>query len=154
MDELNTYMSSDAASDWETAYWQLVDTGKASVDEWLLAFLWHRIQWPSEEYSIFRNSEMIKTTLFQMQIVFEADFNEKIRFVRVFLFAGHPEIPEFENIQKVSDEEWRFPSIGNPVIDKENYRWWEKYLFCKLCAQVLLEQKVLDSIIEIFRRHL
>ena len=68
------------------------------------------------------------------------------------MFQSNPYHPDFWEIVQVSEEEWRFPSIGNPYIDEPIYKVWEKILFAKLLNIALEEHKGLDFLIERSRR--
>lgn len=154
MEELEQMMSSKDPASWEQAYLDLVESGKVGIDEWILSWLWHRVEWPGKDYSIFRGADFIVTSILRVNIVIRAGFKQKIRHAEVIIYTSNREQPDFYEFNAVGDDEWRFPSIGNPYLDEINYRWWEQYLLCKLIAEILIEKKGLDMLIESVRRNM
>ncbi|BDS13971.1 hypothetical protein [Aureispira anguillae] len=150
---LDSLLADTNLASWEVAFRDYVQSGKVAIDDWLWKWLWFRIQWPSEDYSLFYNENtLIKAELFEVAIVVTVGDTNKRRYVQVSFFKENPYHPEFEELVQVEEQEWRFSSIGNPYIDEPNYKQWERLLFCKLINKALEERKGLDFLIEQVRR--
>lgn len=138
---------------WEAAFRDFVQNGSVAIDDFLWQWLWNRITWSNEDYSLFYNKEpLLKANLFGVTITITVGDENKRRFVEVSLFESNPYHPDFEEIVAVKKHAARFSSIGNPYIDEPNYQFWEKALFCKLVNTALEERKGLDFLIERSRR--
>jgi hypothetical protein len=154
LSEYHKYLSSSKPELWEQAYLSYVAQGKVSIDEWVLDWLWYRIQMPdTKEYSIFTPQNIIYANLMGIQVGLIVYHQSKERFVELQLFKSGDFHPYFEFANKADAQNNRFESVGNPIIDTPNYRWWEEYLFFKLTSEILFEHKGLDAIIEGVRRH-
>lgn len=141
-------------SAWEKSFRTVVvQESIVAIDDWLLQWLWERIEWPERQYSLFKSGNvLLDAAIFQVRIVVEVGHEAKKRYIHVRFFEGNPYHPDFEEWLEVSQQEWRFPSFGNPFLDEPNYEFWEKMLFCKLLHQALEEKKGLDFLIERSRR--
>lgn len=135
--------------DWEMAHLHFVVSGKVSIDEWLWHWLVNRIQWPSSDYSIFRNDTVIiDVAMFGVHLQVETGNFNKRRFLIVKMFTGNPYHPDFQERIDIAEHEWRFSSIGNPFIDEPNYIVWEQLVFAKLLNEGMDKRKGLDLLIE------
>jgi hypothetical protein len=139
---------------WEKSFrTAVVEKGKAAIDEWLWTWLWERVAWPDEGYSLFKAGNiLLEAAIFKVRVLVEVGHQGKRRYIRVRLYENNPYHPDFDEWLEVGASEWRFPSFGNPYLDKENYSYWEEMLFCKLMNQAFEEKKGLDFLIERSRR--
>ena len=152
--ELDKLLKDKDPSSWEIAYRDYVQNGRAAIDDFLWSWIWYRIEWPEVDYSLFNKDNVyIKCNFLGINILVHTGDDNQRRFVRIAMYESNPYHPDFETIEQVSEEAWRFESIGNPFIDRPNYKWWEQMLFCKLLRQGLDDRKGLDFLIEqIMRR--
>ncbi|MDC0231169.1 hypothetical protein OAK19_04320 [Aureispira] len=138
---------------WERAFRDYVKTGNMSVDDWLWQWLYLRIMWPDQDFSLFyKGNILVKTQIFGVNLIVETGDNNKRRFVQVTMYKKNSYHPEFFEVAQVAELEWRFPSSGNPFLDEPKYKIWEKYLFFKLLNYAFIEKKGLDFLIEHSRR--
>lgn len=151
---LEEYLKVKDPSLWEESYRAHVQSGRVAIDNWVLWLLWYQIDWPGVEYSVFYQGVITQIKLMDIHINVNIGHEEKMRFVELTVYSQNEYHPDFQHKQLVSEETWRFPSIGNPTIDKPNYRWWEEYLFCKLYSLILFEFGGLDHLIEQLHRRL
>jgi hypothetical protein len=152
MDLEKLLIDSNPAS-WEVAFRDYVQTGKVSVDDWLWEWLWCRMKWPDERFSLFHKGNVVmQTQLFGVNILIESGDIDKRRYVEVKMYEANAYHPDFMELEQVTEMEWRFPSVGNPYLDEPNYIQWEKMLFCKLGNIIFEEKKGLDFLIERSRR--
>jgi len=153
MDDLEQLLADNDPSLWELALQDFVRKGKIAIDEFLWKWLWNRVTWPDPEYSIFYNKrQLVNTKFFGTSIEIFTGEKDKRRFAEIRMFESNPYHPDFEEVVFVSENAWRFYSVGNPFIDEPNYEWWEKMLFCKLLNQAFEDRKGLDFLIERSRR--
>jgi len=146
---LEELLGSNKRADWEMAHLHFVVNGRVGIDEWIWSWLYHRIQWTSEDYSVFRNETvLIDVAMFGVHLQVETGNFNKRRFVVVKMFEGNPYHPEFQERIDIEEHEWRFSSIGNPFIDQPNYTLWEQLVFAKLLNRAMEERKGLDLLIE------
>lgn len=151
--ELEKLLQKDDPAHWEVAFRDYVQQGSTSIDKFLWQWLWNRIAWSNDDYSLFYNKEpLVKANIFGVTLTITVGDENKRRYVEVSLFESNPYHPDFEEIVVVGDHEWRFSSIGNPYLDEPNYKFWEKALFCKLVNIALEERKGFDFLIERSRR--
>ncbi|MCH2023726.1 MAG: hypothetical protein MK207_14720 [Saprospiraceae bacterium] len=151
--ELNQLLIDNNPVSWELAFQDFVKAGTVSVDDWFWEWLYLRITWPDEDFSLFcKGNIIVKTQIFGINLLIETGDNNKRRFVQVTMYENNPYHPDFFEIAQVSELEWRFPSSGNPFLDEPKYRLWEKYLFSKLLNYVFIDKKGLDFLIEYSRR--
>lgn len=151
--ELEELLQKEDPAHWEAAFRDFVQHGTTPVDDFLWQWLWSRITWTNDDYSLFYNKEpLLKANIFEVTITITVGYENKRRFIEVSLFESNPYHPDFEEIVAVGKHEWRFSSIGNPYIDEPNYKFWEQALFCKLVNIALEERKGLDFLIERSRR--
>ncbi len=138
---------------WEESYRQQVLAGATTDEEWWYTWLWHRMILPEEKHSLFNTEKpIIQAQWMGTKIVVQPNCEGKTRLVMVQIFGDNPYHPDFEYHAAVSEEERRFPSIGNPFIDEPNYKQWEKLLLVKLLNSVLDDQKGLTFIIDRYRQ--
>jgi hypothetical protein len=153
MEALELLIKDTDPSSWEVGFRDFVQSGKVAVDNFLWSWIWHRIDWPEVDYSLFHNENIyIKSAFLGINVLVKTGDNKHRRFVHVALFESNPYHPDFEEVVQVEETQWRFPSIGNPFIDQPNYKWWEKMLFCKLLHQALADRGGMDFLIEQIRR--
>ncbi len=151
--ELEELLQKEDPAHWEVAFRDYVQSGKVAIDNFLWQWLWERVTWSEEAYSLFyNNAPLVKANIFGITVTITVGDQNKRRFVNVSLFESNPYHPDFEEFVIVDDKEWRFSSIGNPYIDEPNYKFWEKALFCKLVNVAFEERKGLDFLIERSRR--
>lgn len=151
--ELEDWLSDEKLESWEQSYRDYVLSNKLGIDDWIWQWLWFRIKWPSEEYSLFyKENVLIYAGLFDVTVEVRVGDIDKRRYVQLNIYKTNPYHPDVEVLAQVDESEWRFSSVGNPFIDDENYKNWEKLLFCKLLNRTLEEAKGLDFLIEHFRR--
>lgn len=151
--ELEELLQKEDPAHWEAAFRDHVQQGAIPVDVFLWQWLWNRIVWSNDDYSLFYNKEpLVKANIFGITVTIRVGDEKKRRYVEVSLFESNPYHPDFEEIVVVGEHEWRFSSIGNPYLDEPNYKFWEKALFCKLVNIALEERKGLDFLIERSRR--
>jgi len=151
--ELEELLKKENPAHWEAAFRDFVQNGNVAIDDFLWQWLWNRIAWTNDDYSLFYNKEpLLKANIFGVTITITVGDEKKKRFVEVSLFESNPYHPDFEEIVVVGEHEWRFSSIGNPYLDEPNYKFWEQALFCKLVNIALEERKGLDFLIERSRR--
>lgn len=147
------WLASEDQANWEEAYLKYVNRGQLGIDDLVLDWLWHRIQFPeSKEYSIFSPHLMVDAALVNVQLKLGSFHQDKVRYVRMEVFNQGSLHPDFEVTAVPESQDKRFPSVGNPFIDEPNYRWWEEYLFFKLTAKALHDLGGLDAIIEAIHR--
>lgn len=156
MDEnvYQSYIESNDPSLWEQIYMEFVSKGQVSIDEWILDWMWARIQLPeSEDYSIFSPNKIMEANLMGVKVELSTLHQKKVRYVRLALSQHGSLHPDFECYHQPDEENKRFESVGNPTIDTPNYRWWEEFLFFKLTHEILFDQAGVDAFVELLRRH-
>ncbi len=147
--ELEQLLADNNSLSWEIAFRDYVQSGKVAVDDWLWQWLWCRLNWPDENFSLFyKGNILLDASLFGVNIIIETgDINQR-RYVQIKIYEANPYHPDFLELAQVGEWEWRFPSVGNPYLDEPNYKQWEKLLFCKLTNLILEHKKGLDFLIE------
>lgn len=151
--ELEELLQKENPAHWEAAYRDFVQNGTTPVDDFLWQWIWNRITWTDDDYSLFYNKEpLLKAHLFEVTITITVGHENKRRFIELSMFESNPYHPDFEEIVAVGKHEARFSSIGNPYLDEPNYKFWEQALFCKLVNTAFEERKGLDFLIERSRR--
>ncbi|MCP4438103.1 MAG: hypothetical protein GY810_04095 [Aureispira sp.] len=151
---LAEYLKVKDPGQWESSYREHVQRGEVAIDDWVWWWLWHQINWPGKDFSVFHQGVITEIKLMDINIRLVLGHENKMRFVELIVYSQNEYHPDFHHKQLVDPEQWRFPSIGNPAVDKPNYRWWEEYLFCKLYSQILIDHNGLDHIIEQLHRRL
>lgn len=151
---LQEYMASDDAALWEEAYHKFISAGLSGIDEWLLFWLNYRIKLPvSLDYSIFKANEPLDAVLMGIRTKLSLFHLGKERILRAELYRQGDYHPYFECEKCPDSLNKRFESVGNPMIDKPNYRKWEEFLFYKLLSEILFDENCLDAFIEGIRKH-
>ena len=156
MDEniYKTYLESDDPSMWEQLYMQYVSRGQLSIDDWIMDWMWARMELPeSKDYSIFSPHKVIDANLIGVKVELSTLHQKKVRYVRLALSQHGSLHPDFEYYHQPDELNKRFESVGNPFIDTPNYRWWEEYLFYGLTSEILFKYGGLDAFVELLRRH-
>jgi hypothetical protein len=149
MTKLQQLLSDQNPASWEAAFKNFVEHGNTPTDEWLWEWLWFRIKWNDDGFSLFAlGNTPVQTRLKGLNIVVTVGDNQKKRYVAVKIYESNPYHPDFDEMVQVSDKEWRFPSVGNPYIDEPMYKIWEKWLFCKLLNIAFEERGGMAFLIE------
>ena len=152
MDLEKALKDSNPAS-WELSFRYFVQEGSLSVADWLWEWLYQRINWPDEAFSIFyKGNVLIESQIFGINVLVETGDNKKRRFLTLTMFENNPYHPDFCEMAQVEEQEWRFPAVGNPYLDEPMYKIWEKILLAKLFNKVFHDLKGLDLLIEHSRR--
>lgn len=153
MEKLQKLLQDKENASWEIGFRDYVHTGKVAIDDFLWEWLYERIEWPDEDFSIFSKDNIyVQTNFLGVNIVIRTGDENQRRFVHTAMFVSNAYHPDFEVTAQVTEAEWRFPSVGNPYIDAPNYRWWEQLLFCKLLRRTFEDEQGLDFLIEQIRR--
>jgi hypothetical protein len=150
-----TWLSTDDAAYWEKTYYEHVLNSTVGVDEWILHWIWNNIKIPtSKEFSIFSPNMLTNKTLMKVKIEISCFHQGKTRYLKMCCYNENEFYPYYEITNAPDTTNFRFESVGNPLIDTVNYRLWEELLLFKLLSEILLEHGGIDALAEGIRRGL